>query len=447
MCRLEGWLFDPFPGHTAYRLEPVMVRRCPLAVGLVVWAVSVGSAPGQVGVEADTVTPAASAGVVPTGEGPAAQAWPGYPASVPAPLDLHTSAGVGRPRLAHPWGHHQDVLPAVPADECCFWADIEFIVWGTRGTSPPPLITTGPALPPGVAGAIGRPDTVTLFGEGGRLSGFRPGLRVEVGAWHDEHDDEAAFARFFFLGWAEGGRAVVAPGGLVVAVPQAVLGGTAPFYVGYPGGASGAAAASIQTNFLGADANFRGRLCDLGPCRLDLLAGFRSLQLGDALERSFAAAGDPAGAAGPLGPPPGGLVLGEDSLRTRNYFYGGQIGLETGKRVGAYSVQVRGLIALGGTVSYQDGSLTRTVVGGPDGVVTRTVVSSQTSIMFAAVPEVGVKFGWQPWDHVRFTAGYDWIYWSRVRRAADAYALGPGARNSGTDVWAQGAGVGLEVRY
>jgi hypothetical protein len=408
-----------------------MVRGRPLAV-VVVWAVLAGSAPGG-----DGVVPAA----------PPPPPPPPLPLP-PAPVDLPPAAGGGEShRLAHLWRHPQDGLPAVPADDCCFWADLEFLMWATRGTSPPPLITTGPALPPGAAGALGRSDTTVLFGNGGRLSGFRPGVRVEVGAWQNERDDEAVFGRFFYLGWATGGLAVDAPAESVVAVPQAVPGGTAPFYVGYPGGATGAAAASLNTCFLGGDVNFRGCLCDCGPCRLDLLAGFRFLHLGDAVGRSFAAAGDPAGAAGPLGPPPGTLVLGEESFRTRNYFYGGQVGIEAGKRVGACSVQVRGLIALGGTVTYQDGSLTRTVIGGPGGTVTQSAGSGQTSAGVAAVPEVGVKFGWQPCAHVRFTAGYDWLYWSHVRRAADTYALGAGSRNTGTDVWAQGASLGLEIRY
>jgi hypothetical protein len=219
-----------------------------------------------------------------------------------------------------------------------------------------------------------------------------------------------------------------------------------PVYVGYPGGASGFAAASVQTNFLGADANFSGCLCDWEPCRLNLLGGFRFLHLGDRLDRTFAAAGDPAGAAGPFGPPPGGMLLGDDSIRTRNYFYGGQVGLGVGRRTGAFSVQVRGLIALGATVSYLDASSTRTMVGA-GGVTSHVMGSGNTGVFFAAAPEVGVKFGWQPWDHVRLTAGYDWLYWSRVRRAADTYALGPGTRNGGTDVWAQGASVGVEIRY
>ena len=52
----------------------------------------------------------------------------------------------------------------------------------------------------------------------------------------------------------------------------------------------------------------------------------------------------------------GGQLFGEDSARTRNDFYGGQIGLGASRRVGAYSVQVRGLVALGVTVSVVSGT-------------------------------------------------------------------------------------------
>lgn len=344
---------------------------------------------------------------------------------------------------------------STPADECCGWVDLEFLFWATRGVSPPPLLTTGPAAAaPGVAGALGQPTTAVLFGGGRTLDEFRPGFRVEAGLWRDEHAEEAAFVRFFMIGSESDGRSAGAYGQTVLAVPQGVPGGTLPVYAGYPGVSRGVAEASTQTDFYGADGNLTGCLCDRGWGRLDLLGGFRYVYLGDRLDRQFATTATPIDAAGPLVPgvggpfvpPAGSQLFEEDSVRTRNNFYGGQLGLGFGHRYGQLSGQVRGLVALGATVSHLDTSSTRTAAGVP-GVVGGAMSSSNTSTYFAAVPEVGVRFGWQPCSHVRFTAGYDWLYWSRVRRAADAYSLGPTIRNNGTDVWAQGFSGGIEIRY
>jgi hypothetical protein len=66
---------------------------------------------------------------------------------------------------------------------------------------------------------------------------------------------------------------------------------------------------------------------------------------------------------------------------------------------------------------------------------------------FAVVPQFGVKVGWHPVDHVRLTVGYDYLYWSRVRRAAEQYNLSAVPRHDTSDFWAQGLGLGLELRY
>ncbi|MBX9579951.1 MAG: BBP7 family outer membrane beta-barrel protein [Gemmataceae bacterium] len=336
--------------------------------------------------------------------------------------------------------------PAYPpaCGESRGWVGLEFLFWATRSVSVPPLLTSGPAsAAPGVAGALGRPTTDILFGRGGQLDEFRPGFRLEAGLYRDESAREAIFARFFFIGSESEGRSAASFGQAVLALPQALPGGgTFPLYVGYPGLTAGVADASVQTDFFGVDANLQRRLCDSGTCRFDAIGGFRYLYLGDRLDRRFALTSDPNSVV------PGVRAFGEESVRTRNNFYGGQVGLGASGRWGALTAQARLLVALGVTDSELDGSLTRTAVGGPFLVpVGAAVGGGSHSDYFAVVPEAGVKFGWQPRDHLRFTVGYDWVYWSRVRRAPEAFALGPVPRGGGTDVWAQGFNAGLELRY
>jgi hypothetical protein len=358
--------------------------------------------------------------------------------------------GDGEPiRTRHPERHlfgkdHAPDLGPPACGESCGWVGLEFLFWATRSVSPPPLLTTGPAsAAPGVAAALGQPTTDVLFGRGGRLDEFRPGFRLEAGLYRDETAREALFTRLFFLGSASEGRSAASFGQAVLALPQAPPGGgTFPLYVGYPGLTAGVADASVQTDFFGADVNLQRRLCDAGTCRFDAIGGFRYLHLGDRLDRRFATT------ALPGTPVAGGQLLGEESVRTRNNFYGGQVGLGASGRWGAVTAQARLLVALGVTDSDLDGSFTRTAVGGglplPVGVA---VGGRAESDFFAVVPEAGLKLGWQPCDHVRFTVGYDWVYWSRVRRAPEAFTRGPIPRGGGTDIWAQGFNAGLELRY
>ena len=64
-----------------------------------------------------------------------------------------------------------------------------------------------------------------------------------------------------------------------------------------------------------------------------------------------------------------------------------------------------------------------------------------------ALQELGVKLGWHPWEHVRLTLGYNYLYWSAVRRAQDQFNLTPALQNQTTAFWAQGFTWGMEVRF
>src|SRR5207249_3953482 len=61
-------------------------------------------------------------------------------------------------------------------------------------------------------------------------------------------------------------------------------------------------------------------------------------------------------------------LLGEDSVRTRNYFHGAQAGLSASARRGPFSIEAQTFLAMGVTVSDLDTSRTRVVSGGPAGL-------------------------------------------------------------------------------
>ena len=89
-----------------------------------------------------------------------------------------------------------------------------------------------------------------------------------------------------------------------------------------------------------------------------------------------------------------------------------------------------------------------------------------TRSQFSVLPEVGASIGWQYTENLRFTLGYNIMYWSRVVRPGNQIdgvinpnqvpALGGTALASpprplipftASDFWAQGITLGVELRY
>lgn len=339
--------------------------------------------------------------------------------------------------------------PVQCSSDCLGWVSLEYLYWATQETTVPPLVTTGPASAgPGIAATLGGPGTSRVFGGPHLLDGLRSGFRVEAGLWKDDTGRRALSARFFFLGSDSTQFAGVGGFGNVLNVPQfAAPGVQVPVYVGFPGLAGGTVAASAQTNFLGADATLRQAL-KAGDCyRCDFLVGYRYLHLGDRVESFF----DSISAAGTAG---GLRLMGEDSVRTRNNFHGADFGLGGTARWNRFTLEMRSTVALGVTAADLDHSRTRSIgVTGIGGLPVSTAVpflraaGREETSYFAVVPQFGVKVGWHPVDHVRLTVGYDYLYWSRVRRAAEQYNLSAVPRHDTGDFWAQGLGLGLELRY
>jgi hypothetical protein len=113
-------------------------------------------------------------------------------------------------------------------------------------------------------------------------------------------------------------------------------------------------------------------------------------------------------------------------------------------------------VALGVTVARAD--LDGSTVVGPAGVPVGLLVGPANTVhgqstYFAAVPEASLGFGYQACESLRLTAGYTFLYWSRVRRAADQIDLTAGSpdrpafRDVTGDYWAQGVRLGAEWRF
>jgi hypothetical protein len=168
-------------------------------------------------------------------------------------------------------------------------------------------------------------------------------------------------------------------------------------------------------------------------------------------------------------------LVTSDTFRTRNQFYGGQVGVRTEFFLGRFSLGLQAKLALGATSEVLDvGGTTTNITGtGPATTVGggQFALASNsghfTRSVFAIVPEGEVRLCCQVSPTISIFAGYDLLYWSRVARPGDQLdtridvrqvpsnpAFDPTVRGTfpapvfrETDFWAQGITAGLEFHF
>lgn len=333
---------------------------------------------------------------------------------------------------------------ASPSRTHRLWVAADFFYGVTQGSWVPPLVTSSPPVtPPGQAGVLGAPTTTVEFG--GTRSGneFRPGLRLEVGWWCDDSRTNGIEASYFFLGTCTSYIDAAQPHPAAPPLFQPVVLGTTNAAV--PLGLSPAGVAGhVSTETTGADVNYRRNLRDCSGSRIDLLAGYRFLYLTD--EAALTTSRFPAGVG----------VVSDSLFRTYDQFHGGQIGIAAchGFASGT-TIEFAAKCALGVTLRTAEQSGTTTTGGGtvPASLLTGPNNSGRfTDQDFAVVPEALIRVGHRFGDRVRVNAGYSFLYWSKVQRAADQIDLTqsttrPAYTAATTDFWIQGWTLGFEVRY
>jgi Putative beta barrel porin-7 (BBP7) len=372
---------------------------------------------------------------------------------------------------------------AVPPDRGPrVWLGTEFLLWWVKGAPlSGPLLTLGDPVNLGV---LGRPGTTVLVDNNVNFAGT-PGARVTLGGWLGDGERFGVEANYFFLG--RDARNLFfqsnAVGEPVMSVPYFQVGGATqsnPIFtptqigetatqVSAPGLFAGIASVDVMTRLMGAELNGVTRLWDRCGWRLDLLSGFRFLDLWEKLHFDTSSAG--------LNPP--SVFLSHDEFNTINQFYGGQAGARVGYDVGPVTMTLSGKIALGtmqetvnikGSLATNDLNNFGPVQNFPGGYFALpTNIGHHYKSEFAVVPEVGLGLGYWLTSWARVTAGYSFLYVSRVARPGDqidraintlqapgisgnppAPLVGP-ARPAfffnQDDFWAHGLSVGLELKY
>jgi len=370
----------------------------------------------------------------------------------------------------------REIFPA-PRQPICgpegrFWGSAEYLLWWFEGSRVPPFVTSGP---PASNGILGAPGTTVLFG-GSRLEEDpHSGGRFTLGYWLNECQTIGIDGGYFFLGsraeqFTAGASGL--PGSRVLSRPivNAITGGETAEIVASPGAVAGNIHVSSSSRLEGAGVNGVANLCCTCRSRVDLLAGFRYLELreGIGIIENLAV--------NPDVPTIGGSGLAvADQFDTRNRFYGGQLGLRGEYRWRNTFVNMIGSVALGSmheeidirgsTVITPSGSTPTALAGGVLALPTNSGHFSRDK--FAVVPQIDINVGYQMTRHLRAFVGYSFLYASNVVRPGDVIDrtvnltqipsnLGPGslmgpARPAlfvrDTEFWAQGMNFGLEFRY
>jgi hypothetical protein len=348
------------------------------------------------------------------------------------------------------------------------WARGEYLLWWTRGSHLPALVTTSPlGTRPQDSGILGRADTSVLFGDGAVMTDARSGGRFTLGFLLLPAECLGVEANYLFLGAAVHHYQADNTTVPILARPYFDLGLNAEsaLLVSHPDFLSGSVSVDATTDLQGAGVLMRKTMWQ-GYCeRLDFLLGYRYVSLQDGLEIRQISQWTRAQGIIPAGTTKDLF----DSFDTQNQFNGGDLGLAYRARMGQWSMEILGKAALGSTSSQVqvDGVTTTTLPDGQSATFVGGLLAQETNIgayrrnQFAVIPECNLTLGYNLTPQLRATAGYTFIYWSKVLRAGDqidrSLSQLPPEPPSGvhrpivplkdTDFWAQGINLGLDYCF
>jgi hypothetical protein len=359
---------------------------------------------------------------------------------------------------------------------CClerprFWASAEYLLWWQRAQNVPPLVVSSP---PGTNPLLGPTTTTILFDNAANPA--RSGGRFTLGMWMPHFCNNLGIeVNYFFLGRQSDTAFIGGTGNPQLARPffDTTPGNVGPNAEVFAGnGVTGSATIHTFSQVWGIEGNLRYKWCCGPNYWLDIIGGFRHLNLSEGIDitedaQSFQRNGAP-----------GIRFLERESFRTRNQFNGAQLGFEGETRLGSrWFAGMNAKVAIGSVhqIINIDGSTTFSNVPAPffnstqPGALlaTPTNIGRYTANRFGVLPEVGFKIGYDVTDHLRIFAGYNFLYLNNVVRPGEQIdtnvnqafrpsiagpGIGGGPRQPAvlfrtSDYWAQGFNFGLQYRY
>lgn len=407
----------------------------------------------------DTPAPA------PTPSGVAPPSAPGF--AVPAPGYCESCGPVygGHPAIGEccdPYGQFGGYGPWWTR----IWFGAEMLNWWQKNATSPALVFTAPIPAGGGPPVIG--TEVPLFTGASLYPQFHIGVRASSGFWFDPCRLHGVESSFLYNGPRITNQTFTAAAGQMLVrriidssngnVP--VLAETADTMT-----------VSGVSQLLGSEINYRRLLCNDCGYRLDVIAGFKWLNLHEQLRFTETGTGVIPGFGVATG-------IGIDEFATTNNFYGGQIGVRGERQFGRFYAEGYGKIAFGQTdhrIAVSGGQAFVAPAPPPSGLPGNLLaLNSNIGIFnatsFSLVPEVGLNLGYHLTPRLRIFVGYTFLYWSNVMRPGDQIDIRvqpnripyvnlppvappanqevhPVVQFRRTDYWAQGINVGLQFKW
>jgi hypothetical protein len=392
--------------------------------------------------------------------------YPPSPTPFYAPLRVYGPYPPPPGAYVAPAPYSPPVVVGDPAGNPCFWIGVDALIWWTKNQPlPVPVVTTGPASQGANAGNLGAPGTTSLVQEFD--SGVVGGARLFLGGWFDTDHTIGMDGSLFILGRQSTSFSVFDRSGIgnfVINEPVA----SAPFItqVSAPGAETGSVVVGATTQFGGGDVNVLYNLLRAHGWSLNLLGGYRYLELEETLgivanSTLFTTTiyidnmGNVLATA-----PPGSSVTVIDEFRTKNQFNGGQVGVEAQYLWNRVVFGGAAKLAIGDTheeITVNGTTRVFPVNGNPVSLIGGNFASLQigryTSDHFALAPELQLNVGYQFTPCLRGLIGYDFLYLSSVARPGNQIdntydgATHPTVPMASSSFWAQGLNLSLQFSF
>jgi hypothetical protein len=298
----------------------------------------------------------------------------------------------------------------------------EYLLWFAKAQVAPTLFTTSS---PQFNGILGQGDTRSLFGDQSIGSTHQNGGRFSA-SYLFANQNWGVDGNVWFLGNSNGSYFLGSDTDALIGRPftSANTGQQFSQLTAFPGLASGSARIDFDTNIWGAEVNLKRALACTPCSRLDLLVGYKNLNLSETLsitENFQRSANSPTS----IGVPSAVAGTVRDTFRTENHFDGVNMGLRGELRRGRWYLDGKASVALGQV--YQQVSIegSQTILH-DTGAVTRTNggllalpganIGQYTQAKFGVLPEAGLTVGVYLTPHLKVGVGYNFMYLNSVVR-------------------------------
>lgn len=343
-----------------------------------------------------------------------------------------------------------------------YWVTADYLYWKMKDTPKAPALVIGtsldiPVFTPDDFGAV------TLIGDESINNEWRSGLRLSAGTYLDPCEMWGVEASYFFLPSQTHKNSVSAdgrPGSPVISVPYINALNCAPSIIPIAfNGQSGSAKFKLKNWMQGFELN---GLCSLPwNCfsKVGFIAGFKFWNYQEDLSFETTASSTTTGAL---------TLSSKDTFKTRNNFYGAQIGLSFDYLCNCFYVNLKGKLAFGGMYRKVDinGSFTQLTLPPAPAFIfasSATNIGKHRKTVFSVIPELDFNIGCELWRCLRLQLGYTFMYVSNIGYATRQInnvlnpnffpgGSGTGVKepkplNKNSNFYVHGLNVGLEYSF